>query len=102
MYFTNFTSKYSAVQSRFKFTVPLNHSGVLRSARRSLERSQLQRMRQKLLPQTAATAVIRQHRATGENLSVLNHGDVLNDAFRRGKRRVSSCIFITRLLSDTV
>lgn len=99
MYFTYFTSKYSAVQSRFKFTVPLNHSGVLRSARRSLERSQLQRMRQKLLPQTAA---IRQHRATGENLSVLNHGDVLNDAFRRGKRRVSSCIFITRLLSDTV
>jgi len=43
-----------------------------------------------------------QRRATGENLSVINHGDVLNDAFRWGKRRVSSCIFTTWLLPHTV
>ncbi len=94
--------KHSAVQSGLAPAVPLNHSAVLRSARRSLERSQLLRMRRKLLPQTAAAAVIRQRRATGENLSALNHGDVLNDAFRRGERRVSSCVLITRLLPDAV
>lgn len=81
---------------------PFKPLGVLRRDQRSLDCSQPLRMRRKLLPQTAAAAVIRQRRATGENLSVLNHGDVLNDAFRRGKRRVSSCLFIIRLLPDTV
>lgn len=95
-------NEFRDVQLSFTLTVPLNHSAVLRSARRSLERSRLVRMRRKLLPQTAAAAVIRQRRATGENLSVLNHGDVLNDAFRRGERRVSSCILIRRILSDAV
>lgn len=46
-------------------------------------------MRRKLLPQTEA-AVIRQHRATAEIQSLLNHGDVLNDAFLPRERRVSS------------
>lgn len=67
--------EFAAIQSRFTPTVPLKHSAVLRSARRSLER--IVRMRRKLLPQTAAAAAIRQRRETGENLSILNHGDVL-------------------------
>ncbi|KAF3841303.1 hypothetical protein F7725_007165 [Dissostichus mawsoni] len=69
---------------------------------RSLDCSQSLRMRRKLLPQTAAAAaaVIRQRRATGENLSVLNHGDVLNDAFRRGKRRCEEkCVSHVALVS---
>lgn len=98
-YFVNFVVQ-TLVQLSFSLTVPLKHSAALRSAQPSLEPTQLVRMRRKLMPQTAA--VIRLHRTTGENLSVSYHGDRLNDAFRGGKRRVSSCTFITRLPPDTV
>lgn len=80
-YFNHFRTQlspkreFAAVQSPFTPTVSLKHFAVLRSARRSLER--IVRMRRKLLPQTAAAAAIRQRRETGENLSILNHGDLL-------------------------